>query len=306
MLSLHALRMRGLGHAPFCGRLLTLLSLRSLLFSNLVLGGTLALAAIGWFVAFIGQIVAQANNVTRVPGWSPSDRLGVLWFGIFVSLFLILGVAVTLGTDSIASSRLQISAWTVVALVFAVIGIDKGIYADGNAKSLQAVAAGYFLLTIVFVIWLFFFTAEEDSAIYAMLSSFGSGGLSGPGARTGGVGGRQMRMAGNASSGGIGGGSTFATGFQGGNSSGGAYTQAYGQSPSAVDVTAGGPPKSQTAHSIRSAAAPASRAAAGSEYARSQAEIAPGSPTSTKPAGTVEGEPTPGYGYRARALYACE
>ncbi|CEH12777.1 SHO1 [Ceraceosorus bombacis] len=279
----------------------------SLLASNLILGGSIGIAAIGWFVAFIGQIVAQARTNDNVP--RSSGQLGVLWFGIFVELFLLIGVILTIATDTIAISRLQISAWTAVGLVFSVIGIDKGIYSD--VGSLEAMAAGYFILTVVNVIWLLFFTSEEDSAVYAALSSVGSGGLSGPGARGGAVGGgRQMRMAGGSGAVGMGSGSGgFASG-------GGAYQQAYVNSPSTADVTStgrglgtsagvsgAGAPSSQSVRSgsVANRGAGANAASGpGSEYAGSQAH-APGSPTGSK---SADADPNSGYGYRARALYA--
>jgi SHO1 osmosensor len=275
---------------------------------------------VGWFIAFIGQIVAEARGTTNVVVSTPSDRLGVLWFGIFVQLFLLLGVAAVLASDGIATHRLQLSAWTAVALVFAVIGIDKGIYSDYRQNgALHAMGAGYFLLTIANVIWLFFFTAEEDSAVYALLSSLGSGGLSGSGGRSG----RQMRGGNGSLSGGAISGPTgtsgFGTGFAAGSSSGGGYTQTY-NNPSTGDITQGVAAPSaamKSSHSLRSntqsnapgrvggAAAAAPQSDFGAQSSHHQPTV-PGSPSSSRPAGTVEGEPTPGYGYRARALYACE
>lgn len=287
--------------------------LHSLLFSNKVLFVSVILAVAAWFVAFIGQAAAESHDISH---------LGRLWFGIFVQLFLIAGVIVTIATDSIGLVRLQVSAWTVVALVFAVVGIDSGIYSD--VGSYQAMAAGYFVLTIVDVIWLFFFTAEEDSPAFNFFYSLGGGnGLRGSGRKGGGVGGRggqNMRMAGGMGSSGLNG-SAYSQGVgggvTGGGYQGGSYQQAYGNSPSAVDVSGSAASKLNAnvasnqshrgagselggSHSVQHGASPQLSTAAGGA-----AGLGASSVDGHSAAGGAAGsEPLPGYGYKARALYA--
>lgn len=275
----------------------------SLLLSNLVLLISLGLAAIGWIVAFIGQIAAEADV----------GHQGVLWFAIFLQLFLIVGIAATIATDSVALARLQLSAFLAVALVFSVMGINEGIYA--NRGSLNAVAAGWFILTIVNVILLLFFTSEEDSAVYGLLTTFGNGQLGGPGGRGARSAGPITRVNNVNGSGGYGG--SYSGGMQG---VGNGYQPTYGNAPSAADITQAGigMPKSQTAlngtGSIRSGTGGAGGVTMGS-HAGPKSDIshggdgaigAIGSPSS-KLNGSDSipgGEPMPGYGYRARALYA--
>ncbi|PWN32222.1 uncharacterized protein FA14DRAFT_110010, partial [Meira miltonrushii] len=253
----------------------------SLLLSNLVLLICLGLAGIGWVVAFIGQIVAEADY----------GHQGVVWFSIFLELFLIIGIAAVIATDSVALARLQLSTFLAVALVFSVIGIDKGIYA--HSGGLNAMAAGWFILTIVNIVWLLFFTSEEDSAIYGLLTTFGNGQLGGPGGR-GTRSGPITRVNNVNGSGGYGG--SYSGGMQG---VGNGYQPTYGNAPSAADITQAGigMPKSQTAlngaGSIRSGTGGAGGVTMGS-LAGPKSDISHGG----------DGEPMPGYGYRARALYA--
>lgn len=51
-------------------------------------------------------------------------------------------------SDCIATYRLQISIFTAVSLVFAVIGVDAHIYSKGHGAAL-ATAAGWLILAIV-------------------------------------------------------------------------------------------------------------------------------------------------------------
>ncbi|KAL1748946.1 high osmolarity signaling protein SHO1 [Schizophyllum fasciatum] len=134
---------------------------------------TSILAFIAWFTAFIGQIIATARL-----GNGP---VGTLWFAIFLHLFLILGVLYTLASDSLATNRFQISVFGAVALVFAVNGANAGLYAEDGA--LNAMAAGYLILAIVDILWLLFFTAEEESLLFHLFNRLGTGGLTPPSRR---------------------------------------------------------------------------------------------------------------------------
>jgi len=131
-------------------------------------------AIAGWFVAFIGQIVAQAQE-----GLLAHLSVGTLWFAIFLQLGLIIGVILTLATDSVAMHRFQISVFGAVALVFSIFGVNQGIFI--NIPALQAMSAGWLLLSLVNILWLLYFTSEENSLILYVLNYAGTGGLTGPG-----------------------------------------------------------------------------------------------------------------------------
>jgi len=107
--------------------------------------------------------------------------VGVAWFGIFLQLFLILGVLHTLATDAIAMHRFQISVFGAVAIVFAVISVNESIFSGRPA--LDAMAAGWLILAIVDILWVIYFTSEEDSLAWHLLNSLGSGGLTPPSRR---------------------------------------------------------------------------------------------------------------------------
>jgi SHO1 osmosensor len=109
------------------------------------------------------------------------ETVGTLWFAIWLQLFLILGVIYTLASDSIAMHRFQIVAFGSVAIVFAVIGVDQSIFT--GAASLDAVAAGWLILAMVDILWVLYFTSEEDSLALYLFNSLGTGGLTPPSRR---------------------------------------------------------------------------------------------------------------------------
>ncbi|KAI0003854.1 hypothetical protein BJV74DRAFT_764106 [Russula compacta] len=134
---------------------------------------TTVFAILGWFIAFIAQIVATADF--------GHETVGTLWFAIWLQLFLILGVIYTLASDSIAMHRFQIVAFGSVAIVFAVIGVNQSIFSQ--TASLDALAAGWLILAIVDILWVLYFTSEEDSLSLYLFNSLGTGGLTPPSRR---------------------------------------------------------------------------------------------------------------------------
>lgn len=107
--------------------------------------------------------------------------VGSLWFAIFLQLFLILGVLYTLAINSIAMHRLQISVFGAVAIVFAVQGVTQGLFTP--VASLNAMGVGWLLLAIVDILWVLYFTSEEDSLTLHVFNMLGNGGLSSPSRR---------------------------------------------------------------------------------------------------------------------------
>ncbi|KAH9178528.1 hypothetical protein EDB89DRAFT_2111504 [Lactarius sanguifluus] len=134
---------------------------------------TSVFSVLAWFIAFIAQIVATADF--------GHNAIGTLWFAIWLQLFLILGVVYTLASDSIAMHRLQIITFGSVSIVFAVIGVNETIFT--HSASLDAVAAGWLILAMVDILWVLYFTSEEDSLSLYLFNSLGTGGLSPPSRR---------------------------------------------------------------------------------------------------------------------------
>ncbi|KAE8215728.1 hypothetical protein CF319_g1245 [Tilletia indica] len=288
-----------------------------MLFSNKAVLGFLALGLIGWPIAFIGQIVAEA----KTPG-----SLGSPWFVIFLQLFLLIGTVASLSSNSLASAHLQLIAFTAVAIPLTVNAISSSVYV--HESYFNAMAAGYFLLVFYNILFLLYLTSDESTALGSLFANFGDGALAHPlhgagaGAGAGGFGGIRNNKA-NGSRAGVGYGGSAAgyssTGFGGaGNASSGAYHQTYANSPSAADLSgagkngAGGMTGAGGAASIRSGPGGALSGGPGSMSGHSNNNHAasglggvasPRSGAISTDAQTFESNP-PEYGYKARALYA--
>lgn len=104
---------------------------------------------------------------------------GTLWFAIFLELFLILGVLYTLATDAVSMYRFQISVFGAVAIVFSVGGVQF----NGIGAAVKAMSAGWLILSMVNILWVLYFTSEEDSLAFHIFNSLGNGGLTPPSRR---------------------------------------------------------------------------------------------------------------------------
>ena len=232
--------------------------------------------------------------------------VGTLWFAIWLQLFLIIGVIYTLASDSIAMHRLQIITFGSVSIVFAVIGVNQSIFS--HSASLDAIAAGWLILAMVDILWVLYFTSEEDSLSLYLFNSLGTGGLSPPSRR------RRTRTASMHNTASYGGGGGYAAAGIG--SAGydtklnGSFAPGIGNNP--LDNA---PPQSQ--RSANSVVAPVSPGPAPSVLDTSGPQGI-NSPLMSTPGnagiGAGGGPPLPadtsigsdgGYPYKAKALYAC-
>lgn len=270
-----------------------------LFFAHKILAALFVVAIIGWFVAFVAQCYAENNVRAQLS----------LWFSIVLHFLLIIGFFVGTVTDSLAVSRLQLIAFTAIALVFAVTGTNS-LYS--SYRSEQALGAGYLLLLIVDIFWLLYLTSEEDTALHSILNISNSG-LSSPAGRNtgrygGGSGGGGLSMGAAAGSGGISdsyNARNNASGYSGNFQSASGYQPAYGQSAADVTTSNGaglGAPKLSNA-SMRSRGPDASSGAIGASN-EPPSVASHGAIGSLAAAGGQKSGDLPEYGYKARALYA--
>ncbi|KAF8143533.1 hypothetical protein K438DRAFT_1736406 [Mycena galopus ATCC 62051] len=134
---------------------------------------TTILAALGWLLAFIFQAIVTAQFGHRA--------VGSLWFAILLQAALNVGVLFTVATDSIRIARLQLATFGAIATVFAVQGTDLGVFSSED--SLRPMGAGYLVLAIVDILWVFYFTSEADSLALHLINHLGTGGLAPPSRR---------------------------------------------------------------------------------------------------------------------------
>lgn len=134
----------------------------SLIANNPFYLATLVLSLIGWIITFAGTAAA------KIPG-AP-------WFFIIFELFIILGIAAAIATDSVKYYRFAILTFLGVSLVFIIAADVKTIDLvnsnnNPNAQAVQAIAAGSIFLSIVTFVWIFSFGSEEGSIVVNSINS---------------------------------------------------------------------------------------------------------------------------------------
>jgi SHO1 osmosensor len=78
-------------------------------------------------------------------------------------------------------NRFQISTFGAIAIVFSVIGVQEGVFT--GLAALDAMGAGWLILAIVNILWVLYFTSEEDSLTLHIFNLLGTGGLTPPSRR---------------------------------------------------------------------------------------------------------------------------
>ena len=240
-----------------------------------------------------------------------NDFVGTLWFAIWLQLFLIIGVIYTLASDSIAMHRLQIVTFGSVGIVFAVTGVNQTIFT--GFPSLDAVASGWLILAMVDILWVLYFTSEEDSLSLYLFNSLGTGGLTPPSRR------RRTRTTSVHNSAAYGGGGGYTAAGIGPGTYDTKLNNSFAQDIGTTPLNNLNAPSAQSQKSASSVGAPASPGppsiALGQETSGPQGVNSPLMSTPGNagigagggpplPADTSVGSDT-AYPYRAKALYAC-
>jgi SHO1 osmosensor len=208
--------------------------------------------------------------------------------------------------------RFQISVFGAIAIVFAVQGVTDGIFA--GVGSLNAMGAGWLILSIVDILWVLYFTSEEDSLVLHLFNLLGTGGLTPPSRR------RRTRTqssmhnvqggngyASNYSSGGIGShdfdGKAGSAGFGSPNPNALRTQNSFGGSLNDTSKpfgsTGGGSIRDQPVGATGSIIA-------NDNGAHSPLMAGVGAGNLSTPSATNDAPPTEVYSYKAKAMYACK
>lgn len=96
-------------------------------------------AQCGWIIAFVSSVIADIGE----------EYPNFCWWTLVYMLGCIIGVIVTVATNSIATYHVAIVGFLAAALVFTTSSVNSLIYYSDGAK--EAGAAGFILLSMVAV-----------------------------------------------------------------------------------------------------------------------------------------------------------
>ncbi|KAI0125353.1 high osmolarity signaling protein SHO1 [Xylariales sp. AK1849] len=153
---------------------------------------TTSIGALAWIIAFISCIVAQVESTRANPFPTFS------WWSVVYMLFVIGGVIFVVAADSIQTYHIALVGYLAAGLVLTSSSVNALVYSSSASR--EAAAAGFILLSMVTIVWIFYFGSAPSATPRAYLDSFALTKESHPDRRTmnGGYGGRPETSVSNA------------------------------------------------------------------------------------------------------------
>ncbi|KAI1749323.1 hypothetical protein F4782DRAFT_533610 [Xylaria castorea] len=128
---------------------------------------TISIAALSWLISLVGSIIGQINS-------DPNDKINMfpkfVWWSIVFMFLLIPAVFVVVASDSIQTYHVALVGYMGAGLVLTSSSVNSLIYFSEGAR--QAAGAGFILLSMVNIIWIFYFGSAPSGVARAYIDSF--------------------------------------------------------------------------------------------------------------------------------------
>ncbi|KAF2398083.1 high osmolarity signaling protein SHO1 [Trichodelitschia bisporula] len=121
---------------------------------------TISIAILAWLIAFVSSVIADVNGL--FPNFA--------WWALVYMFFCILGVLVTVASDAEQTYNVAIVGFLGAALVFTTSAVNTLVYSSSGAK--EASAAGFILLSMVAIVWIFYYGSKPNASHRAYVDSF--------------------------------------------------------------------------------------------------------------------------------------
>ncbi|KAK0726838.1 high osmolarity signaling protein SHO1 [Lasiosphaeria miniovina] len=123
---------------------------------------TISIAALAWVISFFGSIFAHIQTRSNFPLFT--------WWSVVFYFFLILGVFVVIASDSTQTYHVAIVGYLGCGLILSTSSVNGLIYTNNGAR--EAAAAGFILLSMVTIVWIFYFGSAPSAVPRAYIDSF--------------------------------------------------------------------------------------------------------------------------------------
>ncbi|KAJ6788285.1 hypothetical protein PWT90_08571 [Aphanocladium album] len=125
---------------------------------------TLSVGTLAWFICFISSIIGQIQGTAA----DPFPKFP--WWAVIYALFLNIGIFVVVASDSIQTYHVALSSYLAAGVVLSSSSVNQLVYSNAGAR--QAAGAGFILLSMLHIVWIFYFGSTPSSTPRAFLDSF--------------------------------------------------------------------------------------------------------------------------------------
>ncbi|KAF2107763.1 high osmolarity signaling protein sho1 [Lophiotrema nucula] len=121
---------------------------------------TISISVLAWIIAFISSIISA------IRGGFPNFA----WWTLVFMLFCIVGVTVTVASDSERTYHVAIVGFLAAGLVFTTSSVNSLVYSP--IAAFEAAAAGFILLSMIAIVWIFYYGSQPQASHRAFVDSY--------------------------------------------------------------------------------------------------------------------------------------
>ncbi|EXJ62693.1 SHO1 osmosensor [Cladophialophora yegresii CBS 114405] len=121
---------------------------------------TISIALLAWLIAFVSSIIADIQD--------PFPKYA--WWTVAYMLCCIIGITIVFATNSTQTYSIAIVGYLAAGLVMTTSAVNSLVYQPEGA--MEAAAAGHILLSIVAIVWIFYFGSTPAAAHREFIDQF--------------------------------------------------------------------------------------------------------------------------------------
>ncbi|KAK3215468.1 hypothetical protein GRF29_8g89229 [Pseudopithomyces chartarum] len=134
------------------------------IFGNPFALATTSIGLLAWVIAFVSSILSalRPNPKERVPPFA--------WWTLVYMLFSIVGVSVTVASDSERTYHVAIVGFTAAGIVLSSSAVNALLYSPIAAN--EGAAAGFILLSMIAIVWVFYYGSQPQASHRTFVDSY--------------------------------------------------------------------------------------------------------------------------------------
>ncbi|EUC28168.1 hypothetical protein COCVIDRAFT_91475 [Bipolaris victoriae FI3] len=121
---------------------------------------TISIGILAWIISFVSSIISAIH------GGFPNFA----WWTLVFMFFCIVGVTVTVASDAERTYHVAIVGFLAAGLVFTTSSVNSLVYSP--VTPFEAAAAGYILLSMIAIVWIFYYGSQPQASHRAFVDSY--------------------------------------------------------------------------------------------------------------------------------------